>query len=167
MNDQARQRGRWALRHNYPGTLLANRREEFIAYSNKCVCLLLSRIVVKNFLLKFMHPRMDPKFGQTYNKVLCRRSSRSGDRWHLDEVFLKINERIHYLWRTVDQDGDVLDILVRLPEIRRQRRASIYRWVMKSRFAAWETRFVMRRSSTKQSAKVDSNRRSSYWVVAS
>src|SRR3989441_12444088 len=31
---------------------------------------------------------------------------------HLDEVFLKINGRIHYLWRAVDQDGDVLDILV-------------------------------------------------------
>ena len=30
----------------------------------------------------------------------------------LDEVFLKINGRIHYLWRAVDQDGDVLDILV-------------------------------------------------------
>jgi transposase-like protein len=32
--------------------------------------------------------------------------------WHLDEVFLKINGRLHYLWRAVDQDGDVLDILV-------------------------------------------------------
>jgi putative transposase len=31
---------------------------------------------------------------------------------HLDEVFLKINGRVHYLWRAVDQDGDVLDILV-------------------------------------------------------
>jgi putative transposase len=30
----------------------------------------------------------------------------------LDEVFLKINGRLHYLWRAVDQDGDVLDILV-------------------------------------------------------
>src|SRR3979411_385250 len=37
---------------------------------------------------------------------------RPGDRWHLDEVYLKINGRIHYLWRAVDQDGDVLDILV-------------------------------------------------------
>jgi putative transposase len=35
-----------------------------------------------------------------------------GDQWHLDEVFLKINGRVHYLWRAVDQDGDVLDILV-------------------------------------------------------
>ena len=29
-----------------------------------------------------------------------------------DELFLKINRRVHYLWRAVDQDGDVLEILV-------------------------------------------------------
>jgi len=52
------------------------------------------------------------KFGQTYANNLRRRSPRPGDRWHLDEVFLKINGRLHYLWRAVDQDGDVLDILV-------------------------------------------------------
>ena len=52
------------------------------------------------------------KFGQTYANDLRRRSPRPGDRWHLDEVFLKINGRIHYLWRAVDQDGEVLDILV-------------------------------------------------------
>jgi putative transposase len=52
------------------------------------------------------------KFGQTFTNGLRRRSPRPGDRWHLDEVFLKINGRIHYLWRAVDQDGDVLDILV-------------------------------------------------------
>jgi putative transposase len=52
------------------------------------------------------------KFGQTYANNLRRRQPRTGDRWHLDEVFLKINGRVHYLWRAVDQDGDVLDILV-------------------------------------------------------
>ena len=52
------------------------------------------------------------KFGQTYANDLRRRSARPGDRWHLDEVFLRINGRLHYLWRAVDQDGDVLDILV-------------------------------------------------------
>jgi putative transposase len=52
------------------------------------------------------------KFGQTYANGLRRKSLRPGDRWHLDEVFLKINGRLHYLWRAVDQDGDVLDILV-------------------------------------------------------
>ena len=52
------------------------------------------------------------KFGQTYANNLRRRSPRPGGTWHLDEVFLKINDRIHYFWRAVDQDGDVLDILV-------------------------------------------------------
>ena len=52
------------------------------------------------------------KFGQTYADGLRHNSPRPGDRWHLDEVFLKINGQLHYLWRAVDQDGEVLDILV-------------------------------------------------------
>ena len=52
------------------------------------------------------------KFGQQYANQLRRRRAQTGDKWHLDEVFLKINGRLHYLWRAVDQDGHVLDILV-------------------------------------------------------
>ncbi|WP_375137820.1 IS6 family transposase [Streptomyces sp. NWU49] len=52
------------------------------------------------------------KFGQQYANALRRRRPRPGDTWHLDEVFIKINGRLHYLWRAVDQDGNVLDILV-------------------------------------------------------
>ncbi len=52
------------------------------------------------------------KFGQTYANSLRRRSPQLGDRWHLDEVFLRISGRTHYLWRAVEQDGEVLDILV-------------------------------------------------------
>ena len=52
------------------------------------------------------------KFGKTYANDLRRRRPRPGNKWHLDEVFLKINGKDHYLWRTVDQDGNVLDILV-------------------------------------------------------
>jgi putative transposase len=52
------------------------------------------------------------KFGQAYaNQLRCRRP-RPGDKWHLDEVFLTIHGARHYLWRAVDQDGHVLDILV-------------------------------------------------------
>src|SRR5258708_5482101 len=61
------------------------------------------------------------KFGQTYANGLRRKSSRPGDRRHLDEVFLKINGRLHYLWRAVDKDGDVLDILV---QSRRDKKAA-------------------------------------------
>jgi len=52
------------------------------------------------------------KFGQTYANELRRRRPRPGDKWHLDEVFVRINGVTHYLWRAVDQDGTVLDILV-------------------------------------------------------
>jgi putative transposase len=52
------------------------------------------------------------KFGQQYANALRRRQPRPGGRWHLDEVFVKINGEQKYLWRAVDQDGDVLDILV-------------------------------------------------------
>jgi putative transposase len=51
-------------------------------------------------------------FGQAYANQLRRRSPRPGDTWHLDEVFLTIHGQRHYLWRAVDQDGHVLDILV-------------------------------------------------------
>ena len=61
------------------------------------------------------------KFGQTYANGLRHKSPRPGDRWHLDEVFLKINGRLHYLWRAVDQDGDVMDILV---QSRRDKKAA-------------------------------------------
>jgi putative transposase len=52
------------------------------------------------------------KFGKQYADGLRRRRARPGDKWHLDEVFLKINAVTHYLWRAVDQNGVVLDILV-------------------------------------------------------
>ena len=52
------------------------------------------------------------KFGQTYANALRRRRARPGDKWHLDEVFITINGKRHYLWRAVDQHGNVLDILV-------------------------------------------------------
>src|SRR5258708_39320446 len=55
------------------------------------------------------------KFGQTYANELRRRRPRCGDKWHLDEVFLTIRGERHYLWRAVDQDGNVLDMRVAEP----------------------------------------------------
>jgi putative transposase len=52
------------------------------------------------------------KFGQAYANQLRRRRAQPGDRWHLDEVFIRINGITHYLWRAVDQHGNVLDVLV-------------------------------------------------------
>jgi putative transposase len=52
------------------------------------------------------------RFGPTFAGGLRRRRARSADKWHLDEVQLKIKGRKHWLWRAVDRDGLVLDILV-------------------------------------------------------
>jgi len=52
------------------------------------------------------------KFGPAYARTLWRRQGRLGDIWHVDEVFITIRGECRYLWRAVDPDGDVLDILV-------------------------------------------------------
>ena len=51
------------------------------------------------------------KFGLDYARKLKRREGLLGDHWYLDEVFIRINGQQRYLWRAVDQDGDVIDIL--------------------------------------------------------
>ncbi len=69
-------------------------------------------------------------FGLDYARKLRRRRGRMGDTWYLDEVFVTFHGRRQYLWRAVDQDGDLLDILV---QSRRDRRAAVrfFRKVLK------------------------------------
>jgi len=52
------------------------------------------------------------KFGQQFANQIRRRLPRAGDKWHLDEVVLKISGMKRWLWRAVDQSGIVLDVLV-------------------------------------------------------
>src|SRR5262245_3722024 len=52
------------------------------------------------------------RLGQAYANQLRHRRPEPGDIWHLDEVCLTSNGERHYLWRAVDQEGYVLDILV-------------------------------------------------------
>src|SRR5215470_5934937 len=61
------------------------------------------------------------KFGVDYARRLKKRQGRLGDSWYLDELFVRINGQQQYLWRAVDQDGDVIDILV---QSRRDQRAA-------------------------------------------
>jgi putative transposase len=61
------------------------------------------------------------KFGQVFANQIRRRLPRPGDKWHLDEVVIKIAGKAHWLWRAVDQDGIVLDVLV---QSRRDKRAA-------------------------------------------
>jgi len=52
------------------------------------------------------------KFGPKYATRLRRNHQGYGDTFFLDEVFIKINGKQHYLWRAVDQDGEVVDIFL-------------------------------------------------------
>ena len=56
--------------------------------------------------------RWAEKFGRDFANKIRRRAPRYGDKWHLDEVVITINGRKHWLWRAVDQEGFVLDVLV-------------------------------------------------------
>jgi len=50
------------------------------------------------------------KFGAIYTRRLKRKHRGYGDTFFIDEVFVKINGKQHYLWRAVDQDGEVVDV---------------------------------------------------------
>ena len=52
------------------------------------------------------------KFGKLYARKLRNKHGKKSDCWFLDEVFITIRGKLHYLWRAVDQDGDVIDILM-------------------------------------------------------
>ena len=98
------------------------------------------------------------RFGPEYAGRLRRRRGRLGDTWHLDEVFVTIQGRQQYLWRAVDEDGDVLDILV---QPRRNRHAAVrfFRKLLKTQ------RHVPRRYCQVDEKLVDRPPR--YWARAS
>src|ERR1044071_675036 len=62
------------------------------------------------------------KFGPLLARRLRQRRPRPGDRWHLDEMVVRIAGRRMYLWRAVDQEGEILDVLV---QSRRDKRAAM------------------------------------------
>ena len=66
--------------------------------------------------------RWSVKFGLDYARRLRKTRPRPNERWHLDEVFVSINGKRMYLWRAVDSEGEVLDILV---QSRRNKKAAL------------------------------------------
>ena len=61
-------------------------------------------------------------FGTMIAADLRKRRPKPHMTWHLDEVYLKIDGRMAYLWRAVDAEGEVLDVLV---QARRNKRAAL------------------------------------------
>lgn len=52
------------------------------------------------------------KFGQQYANQLRRQRPYIVDKWHLDEVVVTVKKQQYYLWRAVDSEGNVLDVLL-------------------------------------------------------
>jgi putative transposase len=98
--------------HRYPGEVISHRVWLYfrfpLSYREVEELMLQRGVTVSHETIR----RWCDKFGQQYAGALRRRRPQPGDKWHLDEVFIKINGRQKYLWRAVDQDGNVLDILV-------------------------------------------------------
>ena len=60
------------------------------------------------------------KFGPIYAKRLRRRHQGYGDTFFIDEVFVRIRGKQHYLWRAVGQDGEVVDVFLQSRSSRRR-----------------------------------------------
>jgi len=92
------------------------------------------------------------KFGPEFAQKLRHRQGRPGDTWHLDEAVVTIGGKRHYLWRAVDQEGVVLDILV---QKRRDTRAAkrFFRKLLKG------LRYVPRRLVTDKLGSYGATRR--------
>ncbi len=72
--------------------------------------------------VRFWWNRFGPMFASKIRKRRIRNLLFSPWRWHLDEVFVKINGETHYLWRAVDHEGEVLEVFATK---RRDRRAAL------------------------------------------
>ena len=62
--------------------------------------------------VRFWWNRFGPMFAAEIRKHRVQNHSYSHWRWHLDEVFVRINGETHYLWHAVDHEGEVLEVLV-------------------------------------------------------
>ncbi len=62
--------------------------------------------------VRFWWNRFGPMFAAEIRKRRVHQRSYSNCCWHLDEVFVRINGEMHYLWRAVDHEGEVLEVFV-------------------------------------------------------
>lgn len=67
------------------------------------------------------------KFSQTFANEIRRRRPTPGSKWHLDEMRVEIKGEVFWLWRAVDEDGNVLDILMQ----RRRNKAAAKKFLKK------------------------------------
>ena len=76
--------------------------------------ILLIRLDICHETVRFWWNRFGPMFATAIRKRRVQNRSYSTWRWHLDEVFVRINGETHYLWRAVDHEGEVLEVFAEL-----------------------------------------------------
>jgi putative transposase len=69
--------------------------------------------------VRFWWNRFGPMFAAEIKRRRVRSRSYSLWRWHLDEVFVRINGQAHFLWRAVDHEGEVLEVFATKRRYRR------------------------------------------------
>ncbi|GAB5448409.1 IS6 family transposase [Gymnodinialimonas sp.] len=69
-------------------------------------------VEVSHETIRYWWQRFGPMFASEIKKRRIQGLKSSRWRWHLDEVFVRINGRQHYLWRAVDHEGEVLESFV-------------------------------------------------------
>jgi len=79
-------------------------------------------IDISHETVRFWWNRFGPMFAREIRQYRADRRSFSTWRWHLDEVFVRVNGTTHYLWRAVDHEGEVLEAFVTK---RRDRKAAL------------------------------------------
>ena len=79
-------------------------------------------IEITHETVRFWWNRFGPMFAKSIRKRRVQNQNYSNWAWHLDEVFVKINGELHYLWRAVDHEGEVLEAYVTK---RRDRKAAL------------------------------------------
>jgi hypothetical protein len=108
---------------------------------------------------------MGAEVGQAFANQIRRRLPRAGDKWHLDEVAVKIAREKHWLWRAVDQDGVVLDVLVQRRRDKAQTQQSCHQGPFRSGAAGKGCRETCRSSlDTRDRLLRHQKWRKSHWV---
>ena len=69
-------------------------------------------VEVSHETIRYWWHRFGPMFASEIRKRRINGMRSSRWRWHLDEMFVKINGEMHYLWRAVDREGEVLESYV-------------------------------------------------------
>jgi len=102
----------WYHRHRFPPAIISHAVYLYyrfaVSYRDVEEMLALRGIVVSYETIR----RWCIKFGPRFAAEIRRRRPHPRDHWHLEEMYLRIGGRTWYLWRAVDADGMVLDIVL-------------------------------------------------------